>query len=243
MKKKIIVLIMVIPIILIFTTNLIVSSTNIIVDVPVSSVDVIGSHYRIIDLVSSDRDLAIDARITPKEAKAKITYQIFEVEGQKEADVEIVNGKVIPHSLGAVNVKVSAGDKSDIVTFLFISSLPVLGVSPDQNEDEVDLITFTESLIKVSNDSLIDLRSYLPSDETFVEKYNMTKQEFVDNSVLQIDNALCLVIEDEFTWKLKAIKMGSQDIRVRYKCLLINGDGEIKVKTKEIMMKVVVSAS
>ena len=243
MKKKIIILIMIIPIILIFTTNLVITKVPVIVDVPVSSVDVIGKLNRIIDLAGAtfnSDDFKLIVSISPQNAKANITYQLVEVENQKLASVEIKDGKVVPHSTGVVKIIVKAGDKSDVVTFWFTSSLPIFKLNENMTEDDVDLINFTTDLIELKQNEICDLTKYLPNEETFSTLFNMSKQEFIDNSSLKVIDNDILIIEDEFTWKILGKNLGTSNISVSYRYLLINQKGEISVKIKEITNKVVV---
>lgn len=237
MKKKIIILIMIIPIILIFTTNLVIKTTPVIVDVPVSSVDVLGKHNRIIDLASVALDsdeYKLIVSISPQNAKANITYKLEAVENQKLALVEIEDGRVIPHSTGAVKVVVKAGDKSDIVTFWFTSSLPVFKLVGNMTEDDVDIINFTTDLIEIKQNEICDLTKYLPGDTEFTTEFNMSKQEFIDNSYLKVVDNSVITIEDEFTWKIMGKSIGTSSLSISYHYLLIDENGEISVKIKEI---------
>lgn len=243
MKKKIIILIMIIPIILIFTTNLVIKKIPVIVDVPVSSIDVVGKHNRIIDLAGADfesDDFKLIVSILPQNAKANITYQIVEVENQKLAMVKIEDGKVVPHSTGAVKIIIKAGDKSDVVTFWFTSSLPVFKLNDDMTEDDVDLINFATDLIKIKQNEICDLTKYLPSEEKFTTDFNMSKQEFIDNSSIKVVDSSVIMIEDEFTWKIIGKSLGTSNISVSYQYLLIDTNGNISIKVKEITTKVVV---
>ncbi len=246
MKKKIIVLILIIPVILIFTTNLVINTTPIIVNPPVKSIEVVGKKHRVIDLgdnLHDNKDLWIKVDVMPKSAKANITYKILENSERKSANVEVNNGKVIPHSTGDVTILVSAGDKSTTISYHFTSSLPVFKLQPGMTEDDVRLINFSQSEITTNVNSVINLAEYLPSEDDLINELGMFKgykNELLSTSSLDVVDGEVVAIDDEFSLKLMTKKVGLTKVGMTYKYLLIDEFNKISIANKriEILVKV-----
>ena len=89
MKTKVIALVLVIPLLLIFTTGSVVQATELLVDVPVTSVTILGERNRRID-IAEEGTLKIETEVLPTNAtNAKVTYSAEAVEGQQKAEVII----------------------------------------------------------------------------------------------------------------------------------------------------------
>lgn len=137
MKTKVVALMLVIPLLLIFTTSSVVKTTEILVDVPVSSVEIEGDATRFVD-VAQGQPVELQAVVLPDNATNKsVTYTVEAVPGQKEAQVLVQpivdenntnTGKVriVPLSTGHVNVVANAaGGRMDKVQLVFSSTKPL----------------------------------------------------------------------------------------------------------------------
>lgn len=123
-KNKIIALMLVIPLLLMFGMSTAADAVEILVDVPVSNVDLtINGEKDIIFDILSDEKLMLDVKLEPTTAtNTKVNYETQKVEGDKEAKVEITDdGRVIPKSAGTVIVTAIAGAKQDSVKLTFTS--------------------------------------------------------------------------------------------------------------------------
>ncbi len=123
-KNKIIALMLVIPLLLMFGMSTAADAVEILVDVPVSNVDLtVNGEKDIIFDILSDEKLMLDVKLEPTTAtNTKVNYETQKVEGVKEAKVEITDeGRVIPKSAGTVIVTAIAGAKQDSVKLTFTS--------------------------------------------------------------------------------------------------------------------------
>lgn len=123
-KNKIIALMLVIPLLLMFGMSTAADAVEILVDVPVSNVDLtVNGEKDIIFDILSDEKLMLDVKLEPTTAtNTKVNYETQKVEGDKEAKVEITDdGRVIPKSAGTVIVTAIAGAKQDSVKLTFTS--------------------------------------------------------------------------------------------------------------------------
>lgn len=111
-KSRVIALLLVIPLLLIFVMTSVVETTQIIVDIPVSSVEILGDKIVDIDLANQSNLYQIQTVITPQNASNQnISYSASAVDGKTEANVKITNdGKVVALSLGSVIVTATAGN-------------------------------------------------------------------------------------------------------------------------------------
>lgn len=125
---RIIVLLMVIPLLLIITTSTVVNVTEILVDVPVSSVEILGEDNLHIAIDGKDESGAydnsyrIETVVKPDDATHKnVTFKIEEVEGQKKAEVIIKDGVIRPLTEGTIRVVATAGARSDEIQITYTS--------------------------------------------------------------------------------------------------------------------------
>lgn len=219
MKRKIILLILIIPIILIFTTNLVTKKTSILVEVPVSKVEVIGEKYRFIDLASIDENsLLIETNVYPKEASQKVNYEKVLVEGQKEAKVLLNDNMVVPCSDGVIKINVKAGDKYDSVVFNFYSSLTL---------DKIYQFSKNEIVIEVGDFG--NISDYIT---------NVT-DEFINSNVPYNINSFNILDFDVFTGDFIAINEGNVEISISYDYLLVVNE-KISKEKETIVIKVIV---
>ncbi len=121
-KNKIIALILVIPLLLMFSLSTAAKSVEVLVDVPVSEVHLTidGEKEKNIDILAQTQ-VKLDVRILPTTAThTKTSYQAVAVEGKKKAVVEISDdGVVSAKSVGSVIIIATAGGKQDSVTLNF----------------------------------------------------------------------------------------------------------------------------
>lgn len=111
-KSRVIALLLVIPLLLIFVMTSVVETTQIIVDIPVSSIEILGDKIVDIDLATQSNLYQIQTSITPQNASNQnISYSASAVDGKTEANVKITDdGEVIALSLGSVIVTATAGN-------------------------------------------------------------------------------------------------------------------------------------
>ncbi len=139
MKLKVIALMLVIPLMLIFSTSTVIKSTEILVNVPVSSVEISGDETRYIDLAEYKEKLKLDVLVLPENASnKKVTFTTEPVYGQKPASVKIDdNGLITPLSTGCVMVIANAdGGRMDRVQLNITSSKPLFG-EIEKTDDEI----------------------------------------------------------------------------------------------------------
>lgn len=139
MKTKVIALMLVIPLMLIFSTSTVIKSTEILVNVPVSSVEITGDKIRYIDVAEKEK-LKLDVKVYPENAtNKKVTFTTEPVSGQKAASVKIDdNGLIAPLSTGSVTIIANAdGGRMDRVQLNIISTKPVLGEVEKTDEEIV----------------------------------------------------------------------------------------------------------
>ena len=128
MKKitsKIILLTMIIPIILIFTMGTTIDMTAIMVDIPVTNVEIQGDEVLFVDVTAENNTIQLNTEVSPKEATDKtITYSTASIGNEKQAIVEISkDGKITPKSTGSVKIIATAnGGRQDSVQITFYSS-------------------------------------------------------------------------------------------------------------------------
>lgn len=123
-KNKIIALMLVIPLLLMFSLSTAAKTVEVLVDVPVSSVSLTINGEKELEYdVESEKELLLSAKIEPSTAThTKVTYQTQAVEGKKQAEVDISDdGKITPKSIGSVVILAVAGGKTDSVIINFTS--------------------------------------------------------------------------------------------------------------------------
>lgn len=128
-KSRVIALLLVIPLLLIFVMTSVVETTQIIVDIPVSSLTIVNAEGEeitkevVIDLANQDNSYQINTVIAPQNASIKnVTYAYSKDESQASAIVDEKTGKVVALGLGSVTVNAYAGDKSAKIKLNYIMS-------------------------------------------------------------------------------------------------------------------------
>lgn len=128
MKKittKLILLMLVIPLLLIFAINKTIDMTAIMVDIPVTSINIEGEKMIFVDVLSENNKVQLNTIITPKEATNKgVTYTVESVGDDEVADVNVTeSGLISPKSTGTIRVVATAnGGRQDSVQINFYSS-------------------------------------------------------------------------------------------------------------------------
>lgn len=129
MKKtttKVLILMMIIPMLLIFTMGTTIDMTSVMVDVPVTSVDIEGKEVLFVDVTSEDSSVKLNTVVYPLEATNRnVVYTSEKVGSEDLAIVDISKeGVVTPKSTGSVKVIATAdGGRQDSVVINFYSSL------------------------------------------------------------------------------------------------------------------------
>ena len=131
MKKsvtKVIILIMVIPMLLIFTMGTAIDVSTVMLDhIPVTSIDIEGDETLFVDVFSDNNTVKLNATVSPVEATNKtVAFTTQAIDGEKEANVVLSqDGLVTPKSTGAIRVIATAdGGRQDSVIINFYSTLP-----------------------------------------------------------------------------------------------------------------------
>ena len=110
---------------LIFTMGTTIDMTAIMLDIPVTSVDIEGEEIIFVDVSSDNNAVELNAVVSPKEATNKtVTFTGETVQGEKLAIVDIsANGKITPKSVGTIRVVATAnGGRQDSVQINFYST-------------------------------------------------------------------------------------------------------------------------
>ena len=129
MKLRVVALILVIPLLLIFTTSSVTKTVDILVDVPVKSVKIADIAEKSVD-IATEQGVAIAASVQPSNATNSTIILSDEATKGKEdnkASVVIKDGVVYPLTAGNVTIKAAAGEKFDTVDLYFFSSKPMNG--------------------------------------------------------------------------------------------------------------------
>lgn len=127
MKLRVVALILIIPLLLIFTTTTVTTRVELLVNVPVNSVEI--KEIPLQTDISLGEPIIIDVVISPSNAKADVVLTAEATEGKENslATVYIEDNKVYPLSTGNVRIKASAGGKYDFVDLYFYSAKPIDG--------------------------------------------------------------------------------------------------------------------
>ena len=128
MKKittKVIILMLIIPMLLVFTMGTTIDVTAIMLDIPVTSVNIEGDEILFVDVTSDNNSVKLNTVVNPAEASnKKVTYTTEAVSGEQMAIVSVTNdGIVSPKSVGSVKVVATTADggRQDSVQINFYS--------------------------------------------------------------------------------------------------------------------------
>lgn len=124
---KVIILMLIIPLLLIFSMNTAIDMTAIMLDsIPVTKVEIEGEKILFVDVNGENNTVKLNAIVSPKEAtNQKVSYSTQAINSDKLAEVNISNdGLVTPKSVGTVKVIATAdGGRQDSVQINFFSTL------------------------------------------------------------------------------------------------------------------------
>ena len=128
MKKittKMILLMFIIPLLLVFSMVTTIDMAAIMIDVPVTSVEIEGEEILLVDIGETSNVVKLNAIVKPKEATNKnVTYTVTDLEGNTPSNITVSNsGEVVAKSTGSVRVVATAdGGRQDSVQINFYSS-------------------------------------------------------------------------------------------------------------------------
>lgn len=206
---RIIVLLMVIPLLLIITTSTVVNVTEILVDVPVSSVEILGEdnlHIAIDGKDESgvyDNSYRIETVVKPDDATHKnVTFTVEEVEGQKKAEVIIKDGVIRPLTEGTVRVVATAGARSDEIQITYTS------------DSVYSVKRTTDNTLKVAEGKELSVKNYLsvyPEDAAYA-----AETEFSAPLKASLDKVTGVIVgkargTTDLTIKIPGIAINEQD--------------------------------
>lgn len=154
-KNKIIALMLVIPMLLMFSMSTAANAVEILVDVPVSKVTLTVNGQKELEVdVEKNESIELEAKIEPSTAtRSTVSYQVQAVDGAKQAEVIITDsGKVIPKSIGSVAIVAVAGAQQDSVVLTFTSDVVA---EASQAVDSISLTVGEKKELKIGEALLI----------------------------------------------------------------------------------------
>lgn len=170
-KNKIIALMLVIPMLLMFSMSTAASAVEVLVDVPVSKVVLTANGEKELEMdVEKGESITLEAKIEPTTAThAKVSYQVQEVEGAKKAEVIITDeGKVIPKSIGSIAIVAVAGAQQDSVVLNFtsdrVAEVEQIGETVELNVGDIREIKIGED-IKVYPSSAVSAIDFYSTND------------------------------------------------------------------------------
>ncbi len=178
-NTKIIALLLVIPLLLIFTMTSVVKTTTLAVDIPVASVEIKGDNVVDIDLAEDENAYKIETEILPQSATNKtVKLEASKVEGKEQAQVRIAaDGTITALSLGSVKITaIAGGGRTDSIQINFTSSLPT-EVSEEQKNltlNRGDSLTLKEREY-LSYQGVLGEMSWSSDDEDIVKVNGLGK--------------------------------------------------------------------
>lgn len=161
--SKVVLLLLIIPLLLIFTTSTVVNITEIIVEVPVKEVKILGEKTLLIDIDGKnslgeyDNAYKIETVIEPADAThGTVRFKTEPIDGKPEAEVIISeDGTVRPLSAGSVKIVATAGARSDSVQITYVSdSIYSLSAVKDVTVDEGEQTELDEYVAVEPSDTL-----------------------------------------------------------------------------------------
>lgn len=173
-KNKIIALILVIPLLLMFSLSTAAKTVEVLVDVPVTEVNLTidGEKEKNVDILVQTQ-VKLDVQILPTTAThTKTSFQAMAVEGKKKAEVEITDdGVVSAKSVGSVIIIATAGGKQDSVIINFgsekVAEAEQVTTKIRMQAGDAGEITIGEDLLIYPTHGEYEI-SYQSSDSTIV---------------------------------------------------------------------------
>ena len=118
MTKKILLLILALPLILMITIFTTTSRGSLAIDIPVTGIDIIGSNIVYLDLDEAE-SYQVDYTIYPTNASnQEVTFKTETIEGARKADLEFKDGNLTPKSVGSAKVLLSTNDGGYFDSFI-----------------------------------------------------------------------------------------------------------------------------
>lgn len=217
MKLRVIALILVIPILLIFTTSSVTKTVEILVDVPVKSVTIADIEQPNVD-IASGQGVAINVTVEPSNASNANVLLADEATLGKEdnrAQIVVKDGVVYPITAGNVTIKASAGEKFDTVDLYFYSSKPMDSNVVVKNE----VLTLKEGATMNAADNF-EFKTDKPTDIEY-----------------SVDDASVVSVNKVFG-NMKVLTPGETFVRVKYDGIKVADDGTVSNKTFEHAFKI-----
>lgn len=171
MKKKLILLILALPLFLMISLFTATSTVSLTVKVPVSGIEIIGN-----DIVYLDFDInetyKVDYAVYPTNAQnQEIVFTTEKVEGFDYATLEYTDGKIVPKSIGLAKVyltTVDGGYKDSFIVQVDSAKLQSIECSVEKESILVGEKLNISTIFKPANTSNL-LLEYSSSDETVVK--------------------------------------------------------------------------
>ena len=166
MAKKILILILALPLILmisIFTTSNTVSS---VIDIPVTGLDIIGNDIVYLDLDNEEK-YKVDYTVYPTNANQNVIFTTEEFGDSNLADLEYRDGYIIPKSVGAAKVfftTVDGGFKDSFVVYVYSDTIQAIEAKVENSKIYVGQTTKIEVNF-IPSDAKDKLISYTSSNE------------------------------------------------------------------------------
>lgn len=118
MTKKILLLILALPLILMITIFTTTSRGSLAIDIPVTGIDIIGSNIVYLDLDEAE-SYQVDYTIYPTNASnQEVTFKTETIEGARKANLEFKDGNLTPKSVGSAKVLLSTNDGGYFDSFI-----------------------------------------------------------------------------------------------------------------------------
>lgn len=166
MAKKILILILALPLFLmisIFTTSNTVSS---VISIPVTGLDIIGSNIIYLDLDNEEK-YEVNYTVYPTNANQNVVFTTEEFGDSKLADLEYRDGYIIPKSVGAAKVfltTVDGGYKDSFVVYVYSDTVQAIEAKVETSKIYVGQTTKIEVSF-IPRDAKDKLISYTSSNE------------------------------------------------------------------------------
>ena len=164
MTKKILLLVLSLPLILmicLFTTS---NTVSLAISVPVTGIDIVGDNIVYLDM-DKNETYEVEYTIYPTNAaNKKISFSTEVIEGERLATLEYVDGKIIPKSSGAAKVyltTVDGGHKDSFIVYVDSTTIQEIISTADKNQIYVgEKVTITNEFVPTnSSNQLVTYKS------------------------------------------------------------------------------------
>ena len=156
MNKKLILLILCLPLVLMLSLFSVSNTVKISISVPVSKIEILGDKFVYLDLDKNEK-YSVDYAVYPTNAKnKKVYFQTEQVGGYPLAELEYVDGKVVAKSCGKAKVYLTTVDGGFRDSFI---------VQVDSNQLQSINCVIAQSSIYVGDSTVINT-FFAPVDTT-----------------------------------------------------------------------------